>query len=206
MSGNLWAALLPAESAPFGVARLKFGSEGRQITDCFRRTVGGAIPYPLWPFGPSPLDKGSRPLPCEFHEILPGLGRGAPWGSRQGDASQEGTLIRPLRGGTFPLEGGRLGRAATWGRPYKGVRNLPLLRPFGGAFPPREGLGGRTMCAPTVGDKPVSLVRQRQAQSLNRTSGNFCKPRAQWPGGNSDQPLKFCAPETLLNFSGVRPP
>ena len=171
MSGNLWAALLPAESAPFGVARLKFGSEGRQITDCFRRTVGGAIPYPLWPFGPSPLDKGSRPLPCEFHEILPGLGRGAPWGSRQGDASQEGTLIRPLRGRLPPK--GRAWRAHN-------------VRPYG--------------------RKPVSLVRQRQAQSLNRTSGNFCKPRAQWPGGDSDQPLRFCAPEMTHNFSGGHSP
>ena len=35
----------------------------------FRRTAGGAIPYPLWPFGPSPLDKGSRPSPTVFKKL-----------------------------------------------------------------------------------------------------------------------------------------
>ena len=60
--------------------------------------------------------------------------------------------------------------------------------------------------APTVGNGPGVLVRQTQAQAWNRTSGNFCKPRAQWPGGNSDQSLRFCAPEILQNPSRMRPP
>ena len=56
---------------------------GPPMTKDFRYTAGGAIPYPLWPFGPSPIDKGSRPLPYGFRENLPFLRRGAPWGSRR---------------------------------------------------------------------------------------------------------------------------
>ena len=52
----------------------------------------------------------------------------------------------------------------------------------------------------------ASLARQSQAQKMNRNGGNFCKPRAQWPGWNFDQPLKFCAPEILHSLSVARPP
>ena len=64
---------------------------------------------------------------------------------------------------------------------------------------------GRSQTGPP-GFAPGALARQSQVQKLNRTSGNFCTPRAQWPGGNSDPSLRFCAPKTLLNFSGGRPP
>ena len=53
---------------------------------------------------------------------------------------------------------------------------------------------------------PGALVRQSQARRWNRTGINFCKPRAQWPGRNLDQPLKFCAPEVLHHPTGMRPP
>ena len=64
--------------------------------------------------------------------------------------------------------------------------------------------------APTTYAAPVPFARQSQARELNCTSGNFCRPRARWPGGNRGKPLKFCAPEghcppkgiTLVN--GVR--
>ena len=59
--------------------------------------------------------------------------------------------------------------------------------------------------APTVGNGPGVLVRQTQAQAWNRTSGNFCKPRAQWPGLNSEKPLHFCAPEIFCPPQGVTP-
>ena len=52
---------------------------------------------------------------------------------------------------------------------------------------------------------PGALVRQSQAQFLNCTSFNFCKARAQWPDGNLDQPLKFCAPEMFCLVQGVTP-
>ncbi len=64
---------------------------------------------------------------------------------------------------------------------------------------------GRSQTGPP-GFAPGALARQSQVQKLNRTSGNFCTPRAQWPGENSDPSLRFCAPKTLLNFSGGRPP
>ena len=41
------------------------------------------------------------------------------------------------------------------------------------------------------GFAPVPLARQTQARKRNRTGGNFCKPRAQWPGGNLECHLDF---------------
>ena len=82
-------------------------------------------------------------------------------------------------------------RAATWGRPYEEITN----------HPGRAGLGP----APTASFVPGTLVRQNQAQKLNCTSRNFCKLRAQWPGGNSDPPLRFCAPEIFCLTQGVTP-
>ena len=38
---------------------------------------------------------------------------------------------------------------------------------------------------------PVPLVRPSQARKLNRSNGNFCSPRAQWPGGNLDRHSDF---------------
>ena len=45
-----------------------------------------------------------------------------------------------------------------------------------------------------------------QAQKRDRTAEIFLSLRAQWPGKNLDQPLRFCAPEVPLNFAGTRPP
>ena len=52
--------------------------------------------------------------------------------------------------------------------------------------------GGRPHgAAPTAEIIPGTLVRQSQAHSFNRTSSNFCKPRAQWPGGNLERHSDF---------------
>ena len=64
---------------------------------------------------------------------------------------------------------------------------------------------GRSQTGPTA-YLPGALVRETQAQVWNRTSGNFCKPRAQRPGWNSDTHSDFRAPEILLNLTGTRPP
>ena len=96
-------------------------------------------------------------------------------------------------GGTFPLAGGRL-----CGR----VLDPPLRRIW---ERPRCFCMDRSQTGP-LGFVPGMLAGQRQAQERNRTSPNFCKPRAQWPGGNSDQPLRFCAPEMMHNLPGGHPP
>ena len=59
--------------------------------------------------------------------------------------------------------------------------------------------------APTAENGPGAFARQGQAQLWNRSSSNFCKPRAQWPGKNCGQPLRFCAPEMFCLAQGVTP-
>ena len=48
------------------------------------------------------------------------------------------------------------------------------------------------------GDAPGALAGNIKARTLNCNSGNFCKPRAQWPGGNLDTHSYFHAPEGLF--------
>ena len=63
---------------------------------------------------------------------------------------------------------------------------------------------GRPQTGPTV-YAPGAFARQTQAQKWNRTGGNFCKPRAQWPGRNRGKPLRFCAPEIFCPSQGITP-
>ena len=127
--------------------------------------------------------------------------------------------------GTFHLEGGRLGGRLI-AAPTKWVETCPLIRlAFARHLPPKGKAFGRPQGSPLrqirkqqhfsrrgrsqtgpPGFVPGALARQTQAQILDRTSGNFCTPRAQWPGGNSDRPLRFCAPEKMHGLSGGRPP
>ena len=127
--------------------------------------------------------------------------------------------------GTFPLEGGRLGGRLI-AAPTKWVETCPLIRlAFARHLPPKGKAFGRPQGSPLrqirkqqhfsrrgrsqtgpPGFVPGALARQTQAQILDRTSGIFCTPRAQWPGGNSDRPLRFCAPEKMHGLSGGRPP
>ena len=127
--------------------------------------------------------------------------------------------------GTFPLEGGRLGGRLI-AAPTKWVETCPLIRlAFARHLPPKGKAFGRPQGSPLrqirkqqhfsrrgrsqtgpPGFVPGALAWQTQAQILDRTSGIFCTPRAQWPGGNSDRPLRFCAPEKMHGLSGGRPP
>ena len=71
------------------------------------------------------------------------------------------------------------------GPPLQKVLDLPPHPPqcaHWGTFPPRGRLSGGTMCAPTA--ETDALTRQSQALFLNRSDFKFCRPRAQWPGGN----------------------
>ena len=45
--------------------------------------------------------------------------------------------------------------------------------------------------APTAENGPGAFARQGQAQLWNRSSSNFCKSRAQWPGGNLNTRSNF---------------
>ena len=58
-----------------------------------------------------------------------------------------------------------------------------------------SGTGGSGL--PTAYLAPGAYARQRQAQSWNRTNGNFCIPRPQWAGKKRGPSLRFCAPEIL---------
>ena len=80
---------------------------------------------------------------------------------------QEVTLIRPLRGHLPPWRG-KAGRAARVCRPYGAIMN----------HPGRAATWGRS-----YGERRTeSDGSEIQAQLRNRSSGNFCKARAQWPG------------------------
>ena len=85
-------------------------------------------------------------------------------------------------------------------------------------LPRREKAFRRLIAAPAVRRKPAgahimrpssytpgALARQTQAHKWDRTSGNFCKPRARWPGRNCEKPLKFCAPEIFAHPKGEPP-
>ena len=69
------------------------------------------------------------------------------------------------------------GTGGSWTRPYGGIEERP-----------RCSRRGRSQTGPP-GFAPEALARQNQAQEWNRTSNNFCKPRAQWPGRNRTQAL-----------------
>ena len=84
--------------------------------------------------------------------------------------------------GTFPPDRGNRPKG-------EGFEIVPAL-PFRGRCPRR----GR-MRYPA----PGALAEKTQAHQWNRTSYNFCKLRAQWPGRNS-------APEILRNLPVARPP
>ena len=97
--------------------------------------------------------------------------------------------------GTFPLKGGRLA-----GKMDPATRPEPFpssVWPSASHLPPGEGL---TEIA------PGTIVWNTQAQKRNRTNNNFGNARAQWPGSDRHQPLRFCAPEILQNLTGTRPP
>ena len=88
---------------------------------------------------------------------------------------------------------------------------LPLTGRLGGrpSVPPLRGCPPRTarqVVMPFVKFCIKPFGWGNQAQAWNRTSGNFCTPRAQWPGLNGKKPLRFCAPEILRLLTGMRPP
>ena len=119
--------------------------------------------------------------------------------------------LRPIRLQPLPYEiQERMGRGGPWasrrGRTASQEPTLIRLACARHLLPRREKAFGRLIAAPTAGNRPEALARQSQAQFLNHTSSNFCKPRAQWPGGNLERYSDFCAPEMPHNLSGGRTP
>ena len=73
-------------------------------------------------------------------------------------------------------------------------------------LPPWRGKAfGRSKAVPTAETGPGALAEKTQAQLWNRTSRNFYTPRAQWPGKNRTQALRFCTPEGFCPLQGITP-
>ena len=52
-------------SCPYGAIHLENRWGTASVSTYAQRVLTGGLPYPLWPFGPSPPDRGSRPqTPC----------------------------------------------------------------------------------------------------------------------------------------------
>ena len=163
-------------------------------------------------FGHLPLTRGVGPLAPHF--TGPQSGRLGGYRKGAGGSADCFSLVfrcrslgrrrrhsTPLAESAFGAVGLKLcggGTAGGWGHPpLQGNRKRGVSeRPHGaaptrgpksapssvwpGGQPPSplgEGLGG-------AGFGPPPLARQTQAHKWNRTSGNFCKARAQWPGRN----------------------
>ena len=122
----------------------------------------------------------------------------------------------PLIRGVVPSPTGFKKTFRVWvgeplGAPVGGVRakkSPSSVWPSGQPPSPWKGEGSwaTARVAPTAIFALGAFARQTQARKWNRTGGNFCKPRAQWPGRNCGKPLKFCAPEILQNLISTRPP
>ena len=56
--------------------------------------------------------------------------------------------------------------------------------------------------APTAGDGPGALAEKSQAQERDRNSGNFCRARAQRPGGNLGTHSDFARRKGVVTSRG----
>ena len=145
-----------------------------------------SLPYPLCRFATSPPDRGSRPRsPFYGSRQLGSLNRSRKGAGGSADCFSLVFRCRwlganrvsgtPLVGSAFVAAGlklcGRKRRAARCAAPTAYSEVIFSFR------------RGRTLAGPPIIDQ-LSPARQSQARKWNRTSGNFCKPRAQWPGRN----------------------
>ena len=144
--------------------------------------------------GIGPLIRGVVPSPTGFKKAFRGwVGEplGAPGGGVR--AKKSPSSVWPSGQPPSPWKGeGLSGRV--WDPPLRRItKTVSRLR------------RGRSQTGPP-GFAPGAMAEKTQAQLWNRTGGNFCKPRAQWPGRNRGKPLRFCAPEILQDLTGTRPP
>ena len=182
--------LLSVGSAPFGRAGLKFGSGGRRILRRFLVSVGavlgsfaGGVLVTMAPSsapfgGTFPLVGGRL---CGRHRCTAPTGRTKQQGDRGWSSHPSGLAASPPTPfGLQPFPPDRGNRPSPRGR----LCGRSRTRPYGGiGARPRCFCMGRSQTGP-LGFVPGMLAGQSQAQERNRTSPNFCKPRAQWPGRN----------------------
>ena len=85
------------------------------------------------------------------------------------------------------------------------IRGVPLIRSSVRTGPPspRGRLSGDRKGRPYGENAPGALAEKTQALLWNRSNSKFCTPRAQWPGENLDQSLRFCAPGIFCPTQGV---
>ncbi len=174
------------ENAPLWLVGLKCGLGNRRILRRFLIFVGATLAVAR----PCGYRRVREAAPYRRYGPRRAGSPGVPPLRRTTDLSEE------RREGQFPIPSGPSG-------------HLPLIR---GVVPPLRfsknstGIGeGRPLGLPP-GYAPEALAEETQAHEWNRTSGNFCKLRAQWPGRNRKRPLRFCAPEIFHAFTEERPP
>ena len=172
----------------FVAVGLKFVSDGRRVGICLcrfrRKTVGAHIVRP-----PS----GAKPPRCRGDLCgRPSTGRAA----RPGGRALQGALLRNGRPhGAAPTAGNE-----PFGGSAGGASPSPTKESKHFRFPVGEPLGApaRIRTRSVGSAKPGAVLKAQQLK--------FLYTQAQWAGLNCGKPLRFCAPETLQNLTGTRPP
>ena len=135
-------------------------------------------------FSPSPATGPERFQFCVGEP--PGAPAGAVHIKKSPSSGPSGPPTPFVPPGHFPLIGGIV--LPPWrGKAFGRVLDPPLRRIWKRPHCSRR---DRSQTGPP-GFAPGALAWQSQAQRLNRTSRNFCIPRTQWPGGNSDTHSDF---------------
>ena len=151
--------------------------------------TGAPIPIPSG-LRPSPLDKGSRPL----DPIL----RGPPMreaGNHRKGAGGHGIGFRSI---TAAAE-----RPVTFGWHFSWLK-ARLLRGLGSSAVQR--IGGRPSVPPLRLKQTGSVGSAKPGADLEAKQGQILRPQGpSGPGGNLDQPLRFCAPEIFCPAKGITP-
>ena len=160
---------------------LNCGSEGRHDLERLLFVVGAAhLGRPRFPICIHILENPQgRPL-----DLPPGFGCLS--------SNAVGAGPRPARGSRLLRTFFKMRRGDPCGRP-------PMLSPT-------RGKAGFRERRPTANSAPGTLVRQTQAQKLNRSSGKFYNLRAPvGPDGNTPKHSWFCAPGGPCPLKGIPP-
>ena len=146
--------------------------------------IGGRVIAPLQ-VGPAYVGRVRTSAPTGDLEAALSLGGGMR--ATRAPSSGPSGHLPPWRGKAFRRPQGPLLRRKTAPKRWLGKARRKTESPHpaspGTSFYKGAWAGGASP-SPTAIFAPVALAQQTKAQSWNRSSGNFCKPRAQWPGRN----------------------